>query len=383
MDFLIVVMPGFALGCSLIMFGLMAGQLFLYNKNGNKRSRDLAIFCLVTGLFSLLEAIFHSRSISITLFKYLCEAGFPVIFLASIFYLRSMTYFIIVPRWVRRSFYYGQGGLAFLATLPILHLLIFGTSIFVNEANKVETGNYFMDTYSMTLGKTYAFPHIILSLSSVLNILLAFVMLFRIRESSRDYILITGLVFTIVASGTEMLLLPFTVQFFVPVLFLSNFFEAFRMNYLVFSEESEEDVEEKPREERSESYKEASIDEQRIAQLAARLNQLVKSESLYRDPNLNLARLASHLKIPSYLLTQVLRFGLNTNYYEYISEFRIEDVKAKMQSAEYKHLSIIEIAYSAGFNSKSSFNVAFKKQTNMTPKQFRQKIAAGEPQQSI
>ncbi len=376
-------MPGFALGCSLIMFGLMAGQIFLYNKHGKKRSRDLAIFCFLTGWFSLFEAIFHSRSVPFSLFRYLCEAGFPVIFLASFFYLKSMAYFIIVPRWTRRLFYFGQGLLASLSTLPIIHLLIFGTSIFVDEINKVETGNYFMDTYSMTLGKTNMFPHVILSLSSALNILLAFVMLFKIRESSRDYFLITGLVFTIVASGTEMLILPFTVQFFVPILFLSNFFEAFRMNYLVFTEESEKENEEQAENEKSENYKEASIDEQRIAELADRLNHLVKSQSLYRDPNLNLARLAAHLKIPSYLLTQVLRFGLNTNYYEYISELRIEDVKTKMLSLQYKHLSIIEIAYSAGFNSKSSFNVAFKKQTNMTPKQFRQQYTSQSPEDSL
>ena len=44
-----------------------------------------------------------------------------------------------------------------------------------------------------------------------------------------------------------------------------------------------------------------------------------------------------------------------------------------LQNPEKRKLTILEILYDVGFNSKSSFNTAFKKYTNQTPTEFRQK----------
>ncbi len=319
----------------------------------------------------------HSRLLPQMEFQYCVEGFFPVIFLSAYFYLKSMAYFIMVPKWLKKLFYRGQAFLIFLSFFPILHLFIYGTSIFFDETNKVETGNFFMNSFSMRLGQTELFPHIILSLSSLLCIVLAIDILIRIRKSSRDTFLILGLWFTILAWGTEMLMLPFTVELFVPVLYLSNFFEAFRMNYLVFREELEESLES----EKSESYKEISIDEERVAKLSEQLNQIMQTEKLFRDPNLKLEKLARHLHIPSYLLTQVLRFGLDTNYFEYVSTYRIEDVKKKLEDPKYDSQAVIELAYTAGFNSKSSFNTAFKKITSMTPTQYRKEATTNKNSQ--
>ena len=370
MEFLIVVVPGFTLLCGFTMFAITGGQVRLFLKNKDNRSRDLAIFCLFTGWFAVSQAMAHTRSLPLEVFKYFGEFLFPVVFLCPIFYLKSMSYFIIVPRWLKRFFYSGQIILAVLSFFPIIHLLIFGDSIFFDETNRVDTGNFFMNSYTLRLGQAYMFPHIILSLSSALNILLATVILIRIQKSSRDVFLVFGLVFTIVASSTEMLLLPFTVKFFVPVLYLSNFFEAFRMNYLVFAEE----VEPASKEEETENYKENSINEERLSRLAVQLQSLMNDKALYRDPELSLDRLAKELKVPNYLLTQVLRFGLNTNYFEYVNSCRIEDIKEKMADPQYTNYKILDLAYSSGFKSKSSFNTAFKKVTNTTPSRYRKKI---------
>jgi AraC-like DNA-binding protein len=37
------------------------------------------------------------------------------------------------------------------------------------------------------------------------------------------------------------------------------------------------------------------------------------------------------------------------------------------------HLTLLAIAFDAGFNSKSSFNLIFKKQTNLTPSEYRRR----------
>ena len=56
------------------------------------------------------------------------------------------------------------------------------------------------------------------------------------------------------------------------------------------------------------------------------------------------------------------------------SQYRINHVKKLFEDKEYFNSTIINIAYDSGFNSKSAFNTAFKKQTGMTPSAYRKQI---------
>ncbi|NPD45591.1 AraC family transcriptional regulator [Lentimicrobium sp. S6] len=58
------------------------------------------------------------------------------------------------------------------------------------------------------------------------------------------------------------------------------------------------------------------------------------------------------------------------NFYEFVNQFRVEEVKKMMIDPQNKHLKLISLAYDAGFNSKASFNRIFKQTTSMTPSQF-------------
>ncbi len=55
--------------------------------------------------------------------------------------------------------------------------------------------------------------------------------------------------------------------------------------------------------------------------------------------------------------------------------FRVEKVKKDLSDDQKGHLKLLSIALDAGFNSKSSFNVIFKKHTGMTPSEYREKVA--------
>ena len=48
----------------------------------------------------------------------------------------------------------------------------------------------------------------------------------------------------------------------------------------------------------------------------------------------------------------------------------INEVKERMKSEKYGHLTILAIAYDSGFNSKSTFNSVFRKHKGVTPSQF-------------
>lgn len=101
------------------------------------------------------------------------------------------------------------------------------------------------------------------------------------------------------------------------------------------------------------------------------LERVMKDDQPYLDDQLTLTQLAERIEIPSYQLSQVINEGLNRSFYDYINEFRVDEVKQKMKDPAFSHLSLLGIAMESGFGSKSSFNKAFKKFTGMSPTGFQ------------
>ncbi len=91
----------------------------------------------------------------------------------------------------------------------------------------------------------------------------------------------------------------------------------------------------------------------------------------YLDPSLSLHSLARSTNIPSRELSLLINHHLNKHFFDYVNEFRIEKAKSLLTDPEKKDLTVLEILYEVGFNSKSSFNTAFKKQCGLTPTQYR------------
>lgn len=69
------------------------------------------------------------------------------------------------------------------------------------------------------------------------------------------------------------------------------------------------------------------------------------------------------------------------NFFEYINSLRITEAMELLKDKGKSRLTIIEVAYQVGFNNKVSFNAAFKKQTGVTPTEYRkQHLNAAEPE---
>jgi len=94
----------------------------------------------------------------------------------------------------------------------------------------------------------------------------------------------------------------------------------------------------------------------------------IRNEQLYKDPELTLQSLSEKINIPSYLISKVINSKTDLNFYNFINEFRIEEVKRELLNAE--NPQILQIAFDAGFNTKSSFYNYFKKHTGLSPKDF-------------
>jgi AraC-like DNA-binding protein len=100
---------------------------------------------------------------------------------------------------------------------------------------------------------------------------------------------------------------------------------------------------------------------------------LLEEEKAYKDPNLTIKLLAAKLLISPRSLSWIINNQLDTNFYEFINEYRIKEAQQILSGPADRQKSILEIAYEVGYNSKSAFNRAFKNFTGMTPSEFRKK----------
>lgn len=105
--------------------------------------------------------------------------------------------------------------------------------------------------------------------------------------------------------------------------------------------------------------------------LAANLDQLMKQEQLFLNPNLSLADLGEVLNVKTYLITQALNQVKQRKFTDYVNEFRIKQLKTLLQNPDYQHYSLLALAFEAGFNSKASFNRIVKKLTGKSPTQLK------------
>jgi len=102
------------------------------------------------------------------------------------------------------------------------------------------------------------------------------------------------------------------------------------------------------------------------------LIEYLEKDKPYMNNKLKLQDIANYLELASYQLSQVISTELNCNFYTLINKYRIDEAKRNLINPDKQHLTILDIAYEVGFNSKSAFNTAFKKSANMTPSQYKQ-----------
>jgi AraC-like DNA-binding protein len=85
---------------------------------------------------------------------------------------------------------------------------------------------------------------------------------------------------------------------------------------------------------------------------------------------LTLPELAQKLNISPCHLSQIINESFHQHFTDFVNKYRIEESKTLLKKNE-QRWNISEIALESGFNSKSTFNSAFKKHTGITPKEFK------------
>lgn len=117
---------------------------------------------------------------------------------------------------------------------------------------------------------------------------------------------------------------------------------------------------------------EASIKTESV--LSRRLKDLMEKEKLYLNEKLSGNEMAVTLGISRHQLSEVLNNELHTNFYNFINHYRVEDCKQKMANPKFENYTLLALGFECGFNSKTTFNTVFKRETGMTPRQFKKTL---------
>ena len=106
------------------------------------------------------------------------------------------------------------------------------------------------------------------------------------------------------------------------------------------------------------SYKKFSIEDKILTYLA----------NNYKNPQLTLADLSSHVGKRSRDISKIIREVKQLTFPQYLSFLRIQEAKHILSTNKFKTIS--EIGYLVGFNSPSNFNRVFHSLEGISPKKY-------------
>ncbi|MCG8702031.1 MAG: helix-turn-helix domain-containing protein, partial [Bacteroidales bacterium] len=113
-----------------------------------------------------------------------------------------------------------------------------------------------------------------------------------------------------------------------------------------------------------------------LSQLHKRLDIFMQTNKPFLRGELTLEQLAKETGESVSNISFLLNHYLKKNFFTYINEYRVEEVKQRILAPENKKLTLLSIGYDSGFNSKSSFNSIFKKLTGLTPSEYQKRKLA-------
>lgn len=97
---------------------------------------------------------------------------------------------------------------------------------------------------------------------------------------------------------------------------------------------------------------------------------LIEEEQLYQNPTLTLHDLAQALGTTSKQVSYLINQGFNMNFNDFVNHYRTEAVKKQFEQGAHEQYTVLSIALNCGFNSKTTFNRVFKRNTSLTPQQY-------------
>lgn len=309
--------------------------------------------------------------------------------LISLFLLQGVFLYLYASRLVSKRSKFNKKKILHLLPFAAFNLYLFGASFFPETAHEIRIENIHTNEHPPLLFLIFLIAtllsgpfYFVLTLNLFnkhnINIFNNFSSTENINlEWLRKLVIIFGIIWTVLIIITVIhhVFNLFTMIFCTDSLFLALSVFVILIGYfglkqeVIFGNEIKQQqpifTEEKIK------YSGSSLKVDEASKYAKLIGENMRIDKPYLNPELSLTQLASQLNISPHHLSQIINEKFNSNFFEYINQFRVEEVKARINNPEFESYSLLGIALDSGFNSKSAFNRIFKKFTNQTPSQFK------------
>ncbi|MCP4132765.1 MAG: AraC family transcriptional regulator [bacterium] len=320
--------------------------------------------CHATGIFDTSEYALLIKSIFIPL-------HIMAVFCVSNFILVLNKSTMIPPQKATKT----TAGLFFMLSLLAIILLIlpFFKNLNITAAAlefKTMTGNEFtgLSRYESIIYFLQVLPKILLIILMLSPLKNSYSLLKRKQEENKDAIF-TALLYSIVVIFicTISLIGDFISQTLVQISMAASscflcFLFVLTKRYPHFLENSQIQINES-------QYNRSKLNNLNVTKIIDSLQNIMEKEKAFADEDLTLKSLSRELEINQHQLSEILNNVLEVNFNAYVNTYRIEE--AKKMLIEEPGRSITSICNAVGFNSTTTFNSGFVKQTGQTPREFR------------
>lgn len=129
---------------------------------------------------------------------------------------------------------------------------------------------------------------------------------------------------------------------------------------------------------RNNKYSTSPLTRKDIKKYFENIIRLMETEELFLNPKFDLSALSKRVNLPRNHLSQIINEETGMSFNDFINSYRIKKVKEWLENPSQNKSTISNIAYKAGFNSRATFNRAFKDNVGIAPSVFRKKFMLGK-----
>jgi AraC-like DNA-binding protein len=127
--------------------------------------------------------------------------------------------------------------------------------------------------------------------------------------------------------------------------------------------------------EKREKYRKSTLSPEEIRRCRTELDSLVIGKQAYLDSELSLGALAASLSVAPHRLSQAINRSYGMGFHEFLAKQRVSAAMGLLDAPGAADRKILDVCHSSGFGTLSAFNAAFKKETGLTPSEFRKRAA--------
>jgi AraC-like DNA-binding protein len=235
------------------------------------------------------------------------------------------------------------------------------------DKHKEYTINYFSN---LSIWKNLSWIDWILGLYIVSNLLIPVLHIIYDDNSSFYFVILRGVILFLFVTGLSFFGIHQTIIFthwkhFAPFTIENENISHIKSKELFTLEEKD-----------SQKYKNSRLSEKTITTMITVIQTYMENKKPFLDPDFTIEVMSNDLDISIHKLSQCLNAGMNTTFNSFVNEKRIEEIKLEIQKNKSEKINFLNLAFSKGFNSKSTFNITFKNLTGLTPSQYQKQISS-------